>query len=194
MYKRGFKAWCENTSLMLRAELELGANDAFDPRQLAAHLDVIVWKLEEVPGIPVECVAALRADPDSWSAATICEGVRHAIVLKSEHSPARLNSDLMHELSHLVLAHAPARVDVSPDGLLLLSTFDRAQEDEANWLSGTLLLPRTVLLDIRRRSFTDAEACRIYGCSRDMLNYRLRMTAVDRQLGRSRKMNSKRRG
>jgi hypothetical protein len=194
MYRRGFKAWCENTSLLLRTELELRPNDALDPRRLAAHLEVTVWKLEEVPGIPADCVAVLRADPDSWSAATVCEGALHAIILNSGHSSARMNSDLMHELSHLILAHTPARVDVSPDGMLLLSTFDRLQEDEANWLSGALLLPRTVLFDVRGRSLCDSEACRIYGCSQDMLTYRLRMTAVDRQIERSRKSASRRRG
>jgi Zn-dependent peptidase ImmA (M78 family) len=104
-----------------------------------------------------------------------------------------MNSDFMHELSHLILAHTAARVDVSADGVLLLSTHDRAQEDEANWLSGTLLLPREALLNIRKKQISDEVACRTYGCSQDMLTYRLRMTAVDLQLKRSRAFASQRR-
>lgn len=186
MYRRGFKSWCENTSAALRAELKLGAIDALDPRKLADHLDIIVWRLEEIPGIPAECVAALHADSDSWSAATVCAGARHAVILNSDHSPARMNSDFMHELSHLVLAHTPARVDVSTDQILLLSTYNQAQEDEANWLSGALLLPRDALFNIRRKRLTDQAACRLYGCSQDMLTFRFRVTAVDLQLKRSR--------
>jgi hypothetical protein len=185
VFKRGFKSWCENTSAALRAELDLGASDALNPRKLAAHLDIVVWKLEEIPGIPPECVAVLRSDSDSWSAATVCVGSRYAVILNSDHSPARMNSDFMHELSHLVLAHTPARMDVSADQMLLLSTYNRAQEDEANWLSGALLLPRDALFSIRREELTDEEACRRYGCSRDMLTFRLRVTAVDLQLKRS---------
>ena len=57
MYKRGFKSWCENTSAALRTELSLGAADVMDPRRLAGHLGLVVWKLEEIPGIPAECVS-----------------------------------------------------------------------------------------------------------------------------------------
>ncbi len=192
MYKRGFKSWCENTSAALRAELKLGTADGLDPRKLAAHLEIIVWKLEEIPGIPDECVAVLRADSDSWSAATVCVGIRHAVILNSGHSPARMNSDFMHELSHLVLAHTPARVDVSNDEMLLLSTYNRAQEEEANWLSGALLLPRDALFNIRRQELTDVTACRLYGCSQDMLTFRLRVTGVDLQLKRSRSNGGRR--
>ena len=186
MYKRGFKSWCENTSALLRSELKLAPKDALDPRTLAGHLGIIVWRLEEIPGIPLECVSVLQADSDSWSAATICVGLRHAVILNSSHSPARMNSDFMHELSHLILAHTAARMDVSNDGTLLLSTYNRAQEDEANWLSGALLLPRDALLHIRKQRLTDGTACRLYGCSQDMLTFRFRVTAVDLQLQRSR--------
>jgi uncharacterized protein DUF955 len=186
VYKRGFKSWCENTSAALRSELRLKSVDALDPRKLAAHLEIVVWKLEEVPGIPAECVAVLRADSDSWSAATVCAGARHAVILNSGHSPARMNSDFMHELSHLVLAHTPARVDVSSDQILLLSTYNRAQEEEANWLSGALLLPRDALFNIRQTRLTDQAACRFYGCSQDMLTFRFKVTGVDLQLKRSR--------
>lgn len=186
MYKRGFKSWCENTSSALRSELELRAIDPLDPRKLADLLNIVVWKMEEIPGIPTESVATLREDADSWSAATVCVGARYAVILNSSHSPARMNSDFMHELSHLILAHSPARVDVSTDSLLLLSSYDRGQEDEANWLSGALLLPRDALFHIRSKRLTDQAACRMYGCSHDMLTFRFRMTGVDLQMQRAR--------
>jgi len=194
VYKRGFKSWCENTSAALRTELKLGTADPLDPRKLASHLDILVWKLEEIPGIPPDCVAVLRADSDSWSAATVCVGMRHAVILNSGHSAARMNSDFMHELSHLVLVHTAARVDVSNDGILLLSSYNRAQEEEANWLSGALLLPRDALFNIRKKQLTDESACRLYGCSQDMLTFRFRVTAVDLQLKRSRPYEGRRQG
>ena len=104
-----------------------------------------------------------------------------------------MNSDLMHELSHHILAHNPARMDVSEDGLLLLSTFDRAQEDEANWLSGALLLTRDALFAIRKRKLTDDEACQEYGCSQEMLTFRFRVSGVDIQLKRSRTFSPRKR-
>jgi Zn-dependent peptidase ImmA (M78 family) len=186
VYKRGFKSWCENTSAALRAELKLRTVDALIPATLASYLGIIVWKLEEVPGIPAESVAILRSDSDSWSAATVCVGAKHAVILNSCHSAARMNSDFMHELSHLILAHTPARMDVSSDGILLLSTYNKAQEEEANWLSGALLLPRDALLHVRKKDIDDQTARRTYGCSQEMLDFRFRVTGVDLQISRSR--------
>jgi Zn-dependent peptidase ImmA (M78 family) len=187
VFKRGFKSWCENTSVSLRTELNLGSADALDPYKLAAHLNIIVWKLEEIPGVPVECVTVLLADSDSWSAATVRVGIRNAVILNSGHSPARMNSDFMHELSHLVLAHTAARVDISEDGILLLSNYDRVQEDEANWLAGCLLLPRESLYLARRKRLSVEAISAQYGASKDMVNFRLNVTGVDHHLRRTAK-------
>src|SRR5207244_2906081 len=94
-------------------------------------------------------------------------------------------SDLMHELSHLLLGHKAARVDITEDGSLMLNTFDRAQEEEANWLAGALLLPREALVFICK-SYTDLKrAAKEYGVSMEMLTYRLQVTAVQKQLQRA---------
>jgi Zn-dependent peptidase ImmA (M78 family) len=92
----------------------------------------------------------------------------------------------MHELSHVLLGHEPARVDVTEDGLLMLNTFDRLQEEEANWLAGCLLLPRNALMAIRGRGLDLRTAARNFGVSLDMLRYRLNVTGVEYQLARAR--------
>jgi hypothetical protein len=74
-----------------------------------------------------------------------------------------------------------------------LSSYNRAQEEEANWLSGALLLPRDALFNIRKKQLMDESACRLYGCSQDMLTFRFRVTAVDLQLKRSRPYEGRRR-
>jgi Zn-dependent peptidase ImmA (M78 family) len=158
-----------------------------DPFKLAAHLDVVVWQFDQIPGLPADVAATLRADSDSWSAATVCVGIRSAVILNSQHSMRRINSDLTHEISHLVLAHTPARVDVSADGLLLLSTYDRAQEDEANWLAGCLLVPREPLVAARRQKLSVEEIAVKFGASSDMVNYRINVTGVDEQIRRIRR-------
>ena len=96
-------------------------------------------------------------------------------------SPA---SDLTHEMAHVLAGHTPSRIDVSEDGLLLLNSFDRDQEDEANWLAGCLLLPREALMLIQRSGLSLEVACRRYGVSSAMMNYRLGVTGVNKQLRR----------
>ena len=88
----------------------------------------------------------------------------------------------MHELAHIMLGHELTEVKETADGHLLNGLHDKDQEDEANWLGGTLLLPRPALLWMRRRRMTDIAAQNYFGVSADMLAWRIRMTGVDYQL------------
>lgn len=72
-------------------------------------------------------------------------------------------------------------MEVSVEGLMLLKSYDKLQEEEADWLSGCLLLPREALIAIKKRKLQLAEAASTFGVSQRMLNYRLATTGVNRQ-------------
>jgi Zn-dependent peptidase ImmA (M78 family) len=78
---------------------------------------------------------------------TVCWKSKYLIVMNSAHPATRQSSSLMHELAHLIIGHKPARLDVTPDGMMILSTYDKQNEEEANWLAATLLLPREALFN-----------------------------------------------
>lgn len=185
--RRGFKTWCESTSESYRTALGLRPQDPLDPRDLAAHLGVMVWTPEEVPGLARDSLQQLvDRDPDSWSAVTIRHDDTDLTIVNSAHVPNRRRSSLTHELAHLILDHGPGRIDVSPEGHLLLNSFEQEQEKEADWLTGTLLVPRAGLI-IAYRSSQDPEVLsNRFGVSADMLNWRLRMTGVATQARRAR--------
>ncbi len=186
MFIRGFKTWCEGVSLLLRKELGVGNTAPLNPRALATYLGVKVLSPCQLEGLssPV-CNRLLSRHADTWSAITVSNETERLIVYNSSHSPARQSSDITHELAHLLLDHAPTQVFVAPGKSLALRTHDKNQEDEANWLSGALLLPREALMHIRRGRLTEEAACKTYGVSRDLLRYRLNVTGVDLQLRRS---------
>jgi Zn-dependent peptidase ImmA (M78 family) len=77
-------------------------------------------------------------------------------------------------------------VFVAPDGSLLLNTYDKAQEEEAKWLAGCLLLPREALMRIRALRLAEDDAAQRYGVSTSMLRYRLQVSGVNVQLARTR--------
>jgi Zn-dependent peptidase ImmA (M78 family) len=182
VFERRFKNWCENVAVQQRRDAGFKATDALDPYVLAQGLEVRIWQAEDVPGLDATSLdILLRTDADSWSAVTLHLGEVDLIILNSSHSPGRQSSDLMHELAHILLGHTPARVDVTEDGLLMLNTFNKQQEEEAAWLAGCLLLPRDCLVLIRRSRLDLAEAAKRYGVSNDMLRYRLNVTGVDQQ-------------
>lgn len=184
MFERGFKTWCERLSLQHRTALKLQPTDPLDARTLANYLNVLVWFDYEVPNLNVSVLNILKMDSSSWSALTIPHGKSFLIILNSSHSAARQSSDLTHELSHIIRGHEPSRVDVSEDNMMLLHTFDRKLEDEANWLAGCLLLPREALLLARKKRLPDDQIMERYRVSSEMLQYRIRVSGVDVQLKR----------
>ena len=93
----------------------------------------------------------------------------------------------MHELAHLLLGHDPTTVYIIGEEGLALREFDQPKEQEADWLAGALLLPRGVLLAVVNGGADDSDVCHTYGVSQQMLEFRIRMTGVKRQIERRRK-------
>lgn len=180
-----FPAQDENVSAQRRRRLHLQPYDPLEASALAAELGVIAKTPQEIPGVGPETLRVLlHDDPDSWSAVTISEGGKDLVILNPSHRGGRPNSNLMHELSHLLLGHKPGQTFISGDGELILSAYNKPQEDEASWLAGALLLPRPALLHIHRRRLPEADVIQRYNVSADMLRYRANVTGVDRQMKR----------
>lgn len=185
MFERGYKTWCEKYSADIRSKLGTPKDGPLDTRALAKLLGVRVWTPHDIPGLSAEALdVLLRNDgksPSCWSAVTVVVQTKVVVVLNSSHSPARQASDLTHELAHRIRGHQAREVSLSEDGIMLLSSYDKLEEEEADWLSGCLLLPRDALILIRRNRMDDAEAALAYGVSAKMLSYRMAMTGVNRQ-------------
>lgn len=179
--QRGFKTWCENISLQFRRDLDLHPIDPLDPRELAEYLAVEVWTPDDVPGLDKTTLdVLLKKDSDSWSAVTLSVDSKDLVILNSSHSGGRPASNLAHELAHIIIGHVPARIDVSDTGLLL-SAYNRPQEDEAAWLAGCLLLPRPACLHILNQGINMRKAADSYGISPHMVRFRINVTGAQRQ-------------
>ena len=191
MFERGFKAWCERFSTEKRKELGVKSTEKLDPHLLAESLGIKVWVPQDVPGLSIDHIDILLQNDGKtsscWSAITLIVGSKTLVILNSSHSPGRQASDLMHELSHKILGHKPHQTEISPDGIMLLSAYEKQEEDEADWLSATLLLPRKALEFIKRSRLLDEDAARKYGVSIKMLKYRMSMTGVNRQFSGQRR-------
>ena len=185
MFERGYKTWCEKYAVEKRSELGLKPTDPLDSLLLAKNLKIRVWTPHDVPGLNEETISTLlRNDgktPSCWSAVTLVVGQTVVVILNSSHSAARQASDLTHELAHRIRDHMAHDVEVSAEGLMLLKSYDKLQEEEADWLSGCLLLPRDALVAIKKKKLDIAEAASMFGVSQRMLNYRLAMSGVNRQ-------------
>jgi Zn-dependent peptidase ImmA (M78 family) len=101
---------------------------------------------------------------------------------RDTHSPGRQASDITHELAHIVLGHQPATMIMSPDGTLVMRSYNQKQEEEANWLGWALLLPREALLSLRRRKVAVPGIAASFGVTEILVQYRMRITGVESQI------------
>lgn len=186
-FRRGFKSQCERRSVEFRKQLGIPNTGALSADTLARNLDVTVWSTKDVAALPTDDLAVLNnPHDDSWAALTMRIGSANLVVYKPVISPRRRNNVIMHELAHIILGHELALACILEDGSLVPGNFDQEQEDEADWLAGTLLLPRPALMSIRQRRLSLHKACKEYMVSEEMFAWRIRMTGVDHQLSRSR--------
>lgn len=177
--ERGFKAWAERTANSLRHELGISSETRFDLKGLARMLEVRLMTPADVPGVPKEVLQALLIDdPNGWSAVSLVSGERAVVIYNPRHSKARQASDIAHELAHFILSHQPAKLVVSPDGQIVMRSYNSKQEEEANWLGWSLLLPREALLDASRQRLSKGQIAQLYGVSETLVDFRMQITGV----------------
>jgi IrrE N-terminal-like domain len=180
--ERGFKSWCERSALATRTELSIEAHAPLAARALAAHLGISLLTPGDLSGLPTDILNQLtHKDPQGWSAVSFMVDEQVTIIYNDRNSPGRQSSDIMHELSHIILDHDPSQVILSVDGSIGMRSFDAKQEDEANWLGWTLLLPRPALVHCLRLGRTAAEIAKEFDVSEQLVKYRTGITGINRQ-------------
>lgn len=177
--RRGFKSEAERTVERVRSDLGLSAVAPIDPTALGQLLGVEICAGDEL--IPRERFRDLdRIQPGSFSACTLQPSPERLVVVYNPISSLpRRWSDLAHELAHILLDHKLGRIEKLGD--MTFRSCDATQEEEANWLSGCLLLPRPLLLNEVGQGLDEKQIADKYGVSVDMARYRLNVTGVARQ-------------
>jgi Zn-dependent peptidase ImmA (M78 family) len=186
--ERGFKSWCERASLAVRAELGLEPHAPLPARRFADHLDVSLITPSDIKDLPANVLNQLTVvDPSGWSALSIIVARKITIIYNPGNSLGRQSSDVMHELAHVVLEHEPSQLILSMQGDLAMRSFNAKQEDEANWLGWTLLLPKEALQHCVAQKKPISQIATEYCVSEPLVTFRRRMTGVDLQAKRRRR-------
>jgi hypothetical protein len=189
-----FKANAEVHSLNLRQRLGLSARVAC-PARLAtgvhgvllaaagAFNDTIVDALlDEFPDhLKVrQHLAWVASDTTEFSAiVAIVRGCK-MILYNGNNSPARQESDIMHELAHLLCGHRGDCLQLNAD--ISLRVHNACHEQEAKWLGAALQIPEQGIFDHVRAGRTSQEIAKIYGASLPMVTYRRNTLAIDRRI------------
>lgn len=181
--RRGFKAEAEEYAKDFREELDLEEDAPLCPRQLAKHLEIPVYPLSIHKYTAQEAVSLLHGkERSAFSAATVFNGFRRAILYNDANTPGRQANDISHELAHGILGH-PARPPLSDSGC---RNFDPVLEDEAKCLGATLLVPKPAALRILWRGIPLTQAALEYGVSEAVVRMQLNLTGARFIVGRTR--------
>jgi Zn-dependent peptidase ImmA (M78 family) len=184
--KRGFKSECESLAAAVRSEIGLDTRAPLDLRVLAEHLGIPLHPVSSLRGEGV--ASAIRhvmvVNQSVLSAMTIFPQWprRHRVIIFNDgNSNARQNSDVAHELSHGILLHEPRTAIVNG-----CRDYAKAEEDEAAWLSGCLLVPRDAAVLVAMSGTPLRIAAEEYGVSVPMMTFRVNSTGARRQAEASR--------
>ena len=179
--RRGFKSEANEIARITRAELGVGPANPIDPWQLADYLNVPVEPMSNLRDVAGPAVSYFSGvDSSSFSAVTVFSGSYRMIVHNDSHFPGRQKSNITHELSHALLLHPPAPA-IDDKGCRI---WNRDVEDEAEWLSGTLLVPEKAALRVVRWGLTIKEAAKIYGVTNKLMTFRINLTGARKRASR----------
>ena len=185
--RRGFKAEAERLATDVWGAMGLSPSDCMDGVELATHVGCTVRPADELVDI-AKLRQLKRIQDDAFFACTFKLPTGHAIVFNPLMPETRRNSDIAHEVSHILLDHRLSRLE-RLGGVAFLSC-DKQQEEEAAWLSGCLLLPRFSLVHDLTQGMQSKTIGQRRVLSPDMVDYRRRVTGVERQLSARRRSRS----
>ena len=182
-FQRGFKAQANRLALGLRKQRSLSATDPLDPRDVFHSFSIPVMSLSDFQVSCPEDTSVLLSGPAGFSAVLFPVGNGQRLVIHNDsHSPARQNSNLAHELSHVLLGHSSEMLCTGD----LSRRFNSPVEAEAAYLGGCLLVPNEAAHRITALRTDPSSAALKYGVSEDMIKYRCGVSGGYRRSGRSR--------
>lgn len=168
-----FRQRCESIATEQRSQLSLRAFDALPARTLAEHLNAHVLTPQDLPSLEAEQLRFL-VESGKWSASVI----RHTplwIAHNPEHSSARQESNLMHELAHVLLKHKSIELSASNAPPIR----EAKNEYEATFLGGCLQIPKRGLLWAKQTRLTKAETALHFRASEEMVLFRCNVANVN---------------
>lgn len=109
LFRRGFKTKADNWSVEYRAKLFQQACSPLDAFKLAGHMNVHIYPASEILTSPDD-LAQLAGkdgfDDCGWSALTMDTVAGNTIIIHNHnHSDVRQQSNIMHELAHILCEH-----------------------------------------------------------------------------------------
>jgi Zn-dependent peptidase ImmA (M78 family) len=190
LLKRGFKAKAEKLAQEYRDKMSLHVCSPLCAFKLAEHLQISVYSAIEFLSSSDE-IERLSNENFGWSALTMVTRANNRIIIHNPyHSKARQQSDIMHEIAHVICEHKHILPQYDFEIPLGMRTFDEVQEEEAICLGSTLQITRPGLLWALKRNYTIEQIADHFNSSVEMATYRTQISGVNKQRAYRKKMTA----
>ncbi len=169
----------------LRDFARLRRDAPLNPFDLARFANLFVVDIERINGLSSQSRELLLGSAsEEWSGGAcsrpLADG-RRIVVLNPNHGPARTNATLMEEICHVFLGHKPNRLAVIADeerGQTLARDYRKPDEEAAYAIGAAALVPFAALRRAVLEGKSAADVARHFRVSRDLIEYRLKVTRL----------------
>jgi Zn-dependent peptidase ImmA (M78 family) len=176
LLKRGFKAKADKLSISYREQLDLKAWEPICAFKIAEYLKIPFYKATDFVSTEKE-IETLKQN--EWSALTMETKIGNRIIIFNPfHSKQRQQSDIMHELAHIICEHKRDKEKYDFAIPFGMHEFDEIQEEEAKCLGATLQLSKACLFWSNKRDLNYDEIALKFYSSTEMVRYRMNITGI----------------
>lgn len=183
--KRGFKAEAERKAKQYREVLNLPPYSPLCAFELANYINVPVYKATDilVDSNVIEHLIGTEDNRSEWSALTmITEAGNQIIIYNPNNSKARQQSDLMHELAHIICKHERQHLEYDFDIPIGMRHFNDVHEAEATTLGATLQLASPCLIWAKNKGMSYDEVSEYFNASIEMVRFRMNTSGVGKRM------------
>lgn len=183
--QRGFKSRAEKIAADYRKKLGVLPHEPFCGFKLAEHLGIRIETPNAVfpEGTNLDDLIGVPGKDRGWSALTMKTEENQLLIIHNHlHVPARQQSNIMHELAHVLCKHEYPETVANVRLPFFMRKYDKQQEDEAECLGSVLQITRDGLVWALKKRMSIEEMATHFNASAAMVNKRINFTGVKRQL------------
>ncbi len=176
-FRRGFIKECEDYAHLYREDMGIAIHEPLPAYKLAENMNIELIRFEDFPLHQSE-IGCLH---NSISAATVRNKFGKPLILyNARHADARTESNIMHEIAHLILNHDTVAMSSATYGEASRH-YDSQMELEAERLGSILQIPTLGLKTHLRQGKSKSEIALHFGASEKMVLFRYNTSGFLRQ-------------
>lgn len=156
-----------------------------DPFRLAKFANLLVLDFDHIKGLSTKTREHLLGSAsEAWSGGACSRSLpdgRKIVILNPNHGRLRTNATLMEEISHVFLGHQPNRLHVVAEdarGRTSSRDYRKADEEAAYGIGAAALVPYASLRRSVLKGQTSSQIARHFRVSRELVEYRLKVTRL----------------